>query len=172
MAVTPPRTDQPSPPSPPPLSQLADATPYFHARPSNATIPTVRVGDYAKVGLMSERLWVRIVGQQQRPRTKATYYQCIVDNHLKRTPTQVVKLGDRMTLSESCMLEIKTVVEGDAFRVCAARHHDASNRLALALFASRPRVAWPAPYNGIVAGILPDGTRVIPLNAYARARDV
>ena len=121
----------------------------------------MRVGDYAKVGLMSERLWVRIVGQQQRPRTKATYYQCIVDNHLKRTPTQVVKLGDRMTLSESCMLEIKTVVEGDAFRVCAARHHDASNRLALALFASRPRVAWPAPYNGIVAGILPDGTHVV-----------
>ena len=35
------------------------------------------VGDYAKVGLMSERLWVRIVGQQEQPhgpRTKATYY--------------------------------------------------------------------------------------------------
>jgi hypothetical protein len=161
MAVTPPRTDQPSPPSPPPLSQLADATPYFHARPSNATIPTVRVGDYAKVGLMSERLWVRIVGQQQRPRaaTKATYYQCIVDNHLQRTPPSVAKLGDRLTLSNSCMLESKTVAEGDAFRAYAARHH--ANLLAMALFASRPRVAWPAPYDGAVAGILPDGTHVV-----------
>ena len=130
MVPSPPRTDPPSSPtSPPSLSQLADATPFFHARPPDATVPIVCVGDYAKVGLSSERLWVRVVRQQRGPRAAANVlYECIVDNHLQRTPPRVVKLGDRITLSESCMLEIRTVAEGDAFRAYAARHRDASNR--------------------------------------------
>jgi hypothetical protein len=159
------RTDPPSPPSPPSLpslSLLADATPHFHVRPSNATIPIVRVGDYAKVGLLSERLWVRIA-HQRRPRLGTNVlYECIVDSDLQRTPPSVVKLGDRLTLSNSCILESKTVAEGEAFRAYAMHHgNHASNLLAMAVFAGRPRVAWPAPYGGIVAGILPDGTRVI-----------
>ena len=145
VTSTPTRIDPPSPPSPPTLpslSLLADATPHFHTRPPNATIPTVRVSDHAKVGLimwlMSERLWGRVV-RQRRPRDAANVlYDCIVDNHLQRTPPRVVKLGDRITLSESCMLEIKTVAESDAFR---ASVRGAANLLAMVLFAGRPRAS-------------------------------
>ena len=105
------------------------------------------------------------ISRQRRPRpaaSKEPLFDCIVDNDLQHIPPWVVKLGDRITLSDSCMLEVKTADEEAAFRAQAAqRGIYAANLMAIEMFAGRPRVAWPAPYAENVAGILPDGNRVI-----------
>ena len=44
----------------------------------------------------------------------AILYQCIVDNALQTVPPQLAKLGDRITLTDGCFLEVMTSVDEQA----------------------------------------------------------
>ena len=116
------------------LALVPDATRLFDSRPPSVPVPAVRVGDWVKVGLRSERFWVRVVAssrtaqnnppkdddpQAQQPRHLAILYQCIVDNALQTVPPQLAKLGDRITLTDGCFLEVMTSVDEQAVHALA-----------------------------------------------------
>ena len=110
------------------LALMPDATRLFDRRPPSVPVPAVRVGDWVKVGLRSERFWVRVVASScrtaqnnpkddddpQQAQHLARVYQCIVDNALQTVPPQLAKLGDRITLTDGCFLEVMTSVDEQA----------------------------------------------------------
>ena len=108
------------------MALMPDATRLFDRRLPSVPVPAVRVGDWVKVGLRSERFWVRVVASScrtaqnnpkdddsdpQQAQHLARVYQCIVDNALQTVPPQLAKLGDRITLTDGCFLEVMTPVE-------------------------------------------------------------
>ena len=90
------------------LALMPDATRWFHSRPPSAPVPIVCVGDWVKVGLQSERFWVRVAQKLAARTKKPECYHCIVDNTLRTVPPQLAKLGDRITLTDACFLEVMT----------------------------------------------------------------
>ena len=111
------------------MALMPDATRLFDRRPPSVPVPAVRVGDWVKVGLRSERFWVRVVASScrtaqnnpkdddsdpQQAQHLARVYQCIVDNALQTIPPQLAKLGDRITLTDGCFLEVMTSVDEQA----------------------------------------------------------
>ena len=104
----------------------------FDSHPPSVPVPStaVRVGDWVKVGLRSERFWVRVVAPS---RTKsgdnpsndhqvsiASTITRIIDNALLQTvPPQLAKLGDRITPTDGCFLEVMTSVDEQAVHALA-----------------------------------------------------
>ena len=83
------------------LASMPDATQWFHSRPPSAPVPIVCVGDWVKVGLQSERFWVRVAQKVAARTKKPECYHCIVDNTLRTVPSQLAKLGDCITLTDA-----------------------------------------------------------------------
>ena len=78
------------------------------------------MGDYVKVGWGSERFWCKVHAV-----VDDSMLRCTVDNHLISVAQAVVKYGDVLTLSKSCILEVATADDGfrfhsDVLRLMAA----------------------------------------------------
>ena len=143
------------------LASMPDATQWFHSRPPSAPVPIVCVGDWVKVGLQSERFWVRVAQKVAARTKKPECYHCIVDNTLRTVPSQLATLGDCITLTDACFLEVMTSADEQAVnalaqqqpKTCGADAYAAFDAAARAYVARRPRVPWPSGHDPV--GVIP-----------------
>ena len=143
---------------------MPDATQWFHSRPPSAPVPIVCVGDWVKVGLQSERFWVRVAQKVAARTKKPECYHCIVDNTLRTVPSQLATLGDCITLTDACFLEVMTSADEQAVnalaqqqpKMCGAPCGDAHTAFDAAARAYRTslvdrtyHVPWPSGHGPI-----------------------